>query len=473
MALDKLNARILRRTPGPKELFDRHIKRGYSSICANSLENIGHQMTVAAGEIEDVGAFADSLSENRIGIMSIPSAQVRECSRRQARCFAVRCEQMIRPIRVSWSFSGPQFVDESGHMGHNIAMKYLIFLLTFSSTTLWASTPKVELILQRDDVIWGFDFFKNGRIVFSERGGKLAVYDPVKKATTVLAGTPLVFAKGQGGMLDVRVHPKTEEIYFSYSEPVKGGATTALGRAQVRDGKLVGFRKLFSAHEPNSNTIHFGSRIEFKDGLIFLTVGDRDNRHKAQDLSFHNGKVLRLTEDGAPAPGNPFAKKAGAKPEIWSYGHRNPQGLVLDAKTGELWEAEFGPRGGDELNLVKQGLNYGWPVITYGREYYGPKIGEGASKAGMEQPVVHWTPSISPSALTVYRGSRFPEWEGQFFLACLSGTRIQRVKLQNGKAVEQEILLADQAARFRNIRTGPDGYIYFSTDDGKIGRVYR
>lgn len=342
----------------------------------------------------------------------------------------------------------------------------LSFILSFSQ-----AAPKSETLVQRDDVIWGFDFFKDGRLIFTERGGRIAIWDPAKKSVTVLEGTPQVFSRGQGGMLDVRVHPKTEAIYFTYSEPVEKGATTALARAEVKDGKLKNFRKLFSAHEPNGNTIHFGSRIEFKDGFIFLSIGDRDNRHKAQDLAYHNGKILRLTEEGSPAPGNPFAKRANAKPEIWSYGHRNPQGLALDPKTGELWEAEFGPRGGDELNLIKPGANYGWPVITYGREYYGPKIGEGTHKVGMEQPVVHWTPSISPSAVAIYRGTRYPGWDGQFFLACLSGTRVQRVKLDKGKAVEQEVLLADLSARFRNIRVGPDGLIYFSTDDGKIGRI--
>lgn len=343
---------------------------------------------------------------------------------------------------------------------------FLSLFLSFSS-----AANKTETLVQRDDVIWGFDFLKDGRIVFTERGGQIAIFDPVKKSTTILEGVPKVFARGQGGMLDVRVHPKSQDIYFTYSEPHEKGATTALGRAQIKDGKLVSFKKLFSAHEANGNTIHFGSRIEFKDGLLYLSIGDRDNRHKAQDLRYHNGKILRLTEDGDPAPGNPFAKKAGAKPEIWSYGHRNPQGLTIDPKTGEIWEAEFGPRGGDELNLIKSGANYGWPVITYGREYYGPKIGEGTAKIGMEQPVVHWTPSISPSAVAVYRGTRYPGWDGHFFLACLSGTRVQRVKIEKGKAVDQEVLLADLSARFRNIRVGPDGLIYYSTDDGKIGRL--
>ena len=351
-------------------------------------------------------------------------------------------------------------------------MKTLFFLLLVLVGSV-AGAMKPEVMLQREDVIWGFDFLSDGRIIFTERGGVLAVYDPAKRETKVVSGAPEVRVRGQGGLLDVAVHPKTGEIYLSYSEKVGSGeATTALGKGELKDGRLVGFKKIFSAATANDNTIHFGSRILFKDGFIYLSVGDRDKRKLAQDLNQHTGKILRLKEDGTAADGNPFAGRAGAKPEIWSYGHRNPQGMAFHPVTGELWEVEFGPRGGDELNLIKPGLNYGWPVITYGKEYWGPSIGEGKSKTGMEQPVAHWVPSISPSGMAIYDGDKFPEWKGNFFLACLASTHIRRLVVDAGKVTSQEELLKG-FGRFRHVRQGPDGYLYFSTDDGKLGRVVK
>lgn len=329
-----------------------------------------------------------------------------------------------------------------------------------------------EILMKEKEVIWGFDFLEDGRIIFSERSGRLAIFDPKRKGVFTVTGSPKVWAKGQGGLLDVRVHPtRKNEIYLTYSLPEGKGATTAIGMGKLEGTELKGFKKLFSAVEANSNEIHFGSRIEFDNGHIFLTVGDRNERKNVQNLAYHTGKLIRIKEDGSVPADNPFVNTKNARPEIWALGIRSPQGLAFHPETKELWMAEMGPRGGDELNLMKKGLNYGWPVITYGREYWGPKIGDGTAKEGMEQPVAYWVPSISPSAMAFYSGSAFPQWKNNIFIANLSGQHVRRLALENNKVTQQEELLKDESTRFRNVRTGPDGFLYLSTDDGKIARL--
>ena len=334
----------------------------------------------------------------------------------------------------------------------------------------------VEIIAEQQDVIWGFDFFPDGRIVFTERNGQLRILDANARAVQTVQGAPAVVQAGQGGLLDVRVHPAFDKngwIYLTYSEKADRGMTTVLARGRLEGAELKDYQKLFSAWEPNGNNIHFGSRIEFDGaGKLFISVGDRNERHNAQDLRYHNGKILRLNEDGSVPADNPFASNPEAKPEIWSYGHRNPQGLVKHPLTGELWESEFGPRGGDEINVIRPGANYGWPVITYGREYWGPKIGEGTEKSGMEQPVAYYVPSISPSGITFYFGDAFPKWKGNLFVANLSGQHLRRLVIDDGnRIVKQEELLDDLGVNFRHVRPGPEGFLYFSTDDGKIARL--
>ena len=311
----------------------------------------------------------------------------------------------------------------------------------------------VELLTQRQDVVWGFDFLPDGRVVFTERGGRLAVFDPKTANVDVVAGAPGVWSNGQGGLLDVRAHPgfaKNKLVYLTWSQPVEDGAATALGRGRLEKGKLLGFERLFLSNAGGKNGEHFGSRVEFLEGKLFMTVGERGNRYLSQDPERHNGKIIRIGLDGSA-------------PEIWSLGHRNPQGLAKRPGTNQLWSAEFGPRGGDELNLVKKGANYGWPVITYGREYWGPKIGATA-KEGMEQPVTYWVPSISPSGLTFLD-------KNVAVLACLSGQHIRLVSLKGDAVVGQTSLLTDRGWRIRHVRKGPDGLLYFSTDDGKIARL--
>ena len=345
----------------------------------------------------------------------------------------------------------------------------------------------VETIVKRPGVVWGFDFLPDGSLIFTERAGTLRVYNPESKQTTLIGGLPEIYAQGQGGLLDVAAHPdyqKNSWVYITYAKPTKDGKpTTALARLKfattgnTKDGgkvkdKVIAMEELFVAKANSSESRHFGSRVVFDGkGHLYLSVGDRGQRDEAQNLQSHQGKILRLHENGKVPSDNPFVKRQDALPEIWTYGHRNPQGLFFDHSNNQLWEVEMGPKGGDELNKIRKAANYGWPVITYGREYYGPKIGEGTSKKGMEQPVSYWVPSISPSGMTVYKGSAFPKWRGDLFLANLSGQHLRRLQIKNGMVVEQETLLGTSYERFRQVRNGPDGFLYFSTDSGLIGRI--
>jgi len=235
---------------------------------------------------------------------------------------------------------------------------------------------------------------------------------------------------------------------------------------------LRNFKVIFRAKVYGKTSRHFGSRVLIVDDHLFMTVGDRGKRKYAQNLGYHNGKILRLTLNGKPATGNPFVNNKDALPEIWTLGHRNPQGIDINRVTGSIYSVEFGPRGGDELNLIQKSLNYGWPVITYGKEYYGPSIGK-KSKKGMEQPLTYWTPSISPSGMAIYDSDKLPLWKGHIFLAALGSQHLRRLKLINNKVTEQEKLFGYLKERIRQVRQGPDGYLYFSTDSGKIFKVHK
>lgn len=328
---------------------------------------------------------------------------------------------------------------------------------------------EVETLARTRDVIWGFDFLPDGRIIFTERGGRLVLWDPKTRAISEVEGAPPVRDRGQGGLLDVKLHPgfaKNRWVYLTWSHPVPDGAATAFGRGRLEGAKLAGFERLFLSNAGGNRGEHFGSRIVFDGPHVYVSLGERGRREDAQKPGRHNGKIVRLSHDGKPAG----ADIPGAAPGVWSLGHRNPQGLALRPGTNELWDAEFGPRGGDELNLVIEGANYGWPVATYGREYHGPRIGK-PSEEGMRGPDAHWTPSISPSGLAFYDGAAFPQWRGSAFLACLSGSEIRRVTFKDGKPAGQESLLDDLGWRFRMVRQGPDGLLYFSTDDGRLARL--
>jgi glucose/arabinose dehydrogenase len=293
-----------------------------------------------------------------------------------------------------------------------------------------------------------------------------------------VAGAPRVADRGQGGLLDVTVardFATSREIFFSYSKPASGGAGTALAVARLStDGtRLEGLRDLFTM-AATSGGRHFGSRVvEGPDGMLYMTIGDRGDRPAAQDRSNHIGTVIRINRDGSVPGDNPFVNTPGVVPEIWSYGHRNPQGAGFDAR-GRLWTAEHGARGGDEINLIRKGANYGWPVISYGRHYSGAKIGEGTAKAGMEQPAHYWDPSIAPSGLLVYQGGMFPDWQGDLFVGSLKDNYIARLEVSGQTAREVQKISNSATERVRDIIEADDGSIWFiSVGNGAVYRMAR
>lgn len=322
---------------------------------------------------------------------------------------------------------------------------------------------------------WGVAFLPNDEMLITERPGRLRIVRGGTLDPNPVAGVPDVWANGQGGLLDVAIHPdfaSNRWVYLTYSKPGDGNqATTALARGRLAaDGsRLEGVEDLFVAEAWTGAGVHFGSRLAFSpDGYLFMTVGDRGRMEAAQDRSNHQGTILRLNDDGTAPADNPFVGEAGVLPEIWAYGIRSPQGLAFHPETGELWETEHGPRGGDELNVIEPGRNYGWPVITYGINYNGEQIGDGITEApGMEQPVHYWVPSIATSGLTIYDGDRFPAWRGSAFTGGLAGTQLARVDLAGRSAEGVEVLLESRGERIRDVRTGPDGFIYLLTDSAR------
>lgn len=335
---------------------------------------------------------------------------------------------------------------------------------------------RVETVARGLSHPWGLAFLPDGRMLVTERPGRLRIVGPDGTVGPPLAGVPAVVASGQGGMLDVALDPgfaQNRVIWLTYSEPGAGGAGTALARARLGGAGLEQLRVVFRQQPKLGGGGHFGSRIVFsRDGHIFVTLGERMRRDMAQDLRRHTGKVVRLSPDGSVPPDNPFVGRRDALPEIWSWGHRNPQGATLHPATGALWIVEHGAMGGDEVNIPKPGRNYGWPVITYGRDYSGARIGEGTSKAGMEQPVHYWDPSIAPSGMTFYTGDRYPGWNGSLFVGSLKFGMLVRLETSGERVTAEERLLQGLDERIRDVRQGPDGYLYLLTDEGN-GRILR
>ncbi len=319
------------------------------------------------------------------------------------------------------------------------------------------------------DQAWGMAFLPDGRILVTELDGNLRILQPGKKPSDPLPGLPRIEVHGQGGLMDVVLDPDFEtnrQLYLSHIWDSVEGKTTAVSMARLEGDRLHGFRVVFVGRAGSGSGRHFGSRLRFApDGKLFVTIGDRGHRPNAQDLGTHAGTILRLNPDGTVPADNPFVDLGGALPEIWSYGHRNPQGLAVDSKTGRLWSQEHGPRGGDEVNLIGRGRNYGWPTITYGRNYSGTRITDETARAGMEQPVTYWVPSIAPSGLTVYRGDMFPRWNGNLFVGALRSRLLVRLELDGGQVIHEERLLTDFGNRIRDVRTGPDGLIYLLLDE--------
>jgi glucose/arabinose dehydrogenase len=326
---------------------------------------------------------------------------------------------------------------------------------------------------------WGLAFLPDGRMLVSERPGRLRIVGADGKVSAALAGAPEVADEGQGGMLDVAVDPAFGNngwIYFSFSEPGSGGAGTAVARARfnsAQDG-LKDVEVIFRQQPKNPGGYHFGSRLVFgRDNSLFITTGDRGQRDRVQDFGINRGQVIRINTDGSIPADNPFVRREGYRPEVWSLGHRNPQGAALHPTTGELWTVEHGARGGDELNKPEAGKNYGWPVISYGRHYSGAKIGVGTKKDGLEQPRYYWDPSIAPSGMAFYTGDQFPKWRGSVLVGALKYQLVARLSLSGDTVVGEERMLQGLDERIRDVRSGPDGYVYLLTDayDGRILRI--
>jgi glucose/arabinose dehydrogenase len=323
---------------------------------------------------------------------------------------------------------------------------------------------------------WSLTFLPNGDMLVTERPGRLRLVRNGKLVPEPIAGVPEVWATGQGGLLEVLPHPRFADnqwLYLTYSKPCEKGATTALLRGRFDGKALVDAKDLFVADNCNTGNPHFGSKLAFgRDGLLYMTIGERGDRNRSQNTAIHGGKILRLKEDGTVPPDNPFVGKEGYKPEIFSYGHRNAQGLAFHPDTGALWSNEHGPQGGDELNIVEAGKNYGWPVATYGREYgpNGALISTHPSKEGIEEPVTIWVPSIGISGLIFYTGDKFPQWRGHVFVGGLSGLALHRLAFnEKGGLLGREALLTTVRQRIRDVRQGPDGHIYVAVDSNAGG----
>lgn len=367
-------------------------------------------------------------------------------------------------------------------MRYLFCMGYLLFFsLPAASSTFVAKsagmTLKVEQVAAGLGVPWGLTFISANMLLVTERSGSVRLLDLDKGTKVTLKNVPQVMVDGQGGMLDVAVSPdyeKTGWVYFTYVKEVNGEGATVLSRSKVNKDKLSQWQDLLVTQSATDTGYHFGSRIAFDGkGHVFFSIGDRGERPNGQDLTNHAGTIIRLNLDGSIPEDNPFVKIKGVLPEIWSYGHRNPQGLAYDFVYKRLWSNEHGPRGGDEINLIVAGANYGWPVISHGKEYWGPvAVGEGTHRKGMQDPVKVYTPSIAPGSLIIYNSDSLPAWKGNLLSGALKLRHLNRVVVNNaGKAIREERLFETLNERIRALTQSRQGWVYFSTDSGKIYRI--
>ena len=345
-------------------------------------------------------------------------------------------------------------------------------------------TDKVEVIVETVarnlQNPWGLAFLPDGRMLVTERPGRLRIVGPDGKLSDPVRGLPPIAARGQGGLLDVAPDPNFAQnrlVYLSFAEDRgegRAGTSVARGRLSQDDGSLEALQVIFRQEPAYTGGNHFGSRLVFdRGGNLFVTTGDRfDLRNQAQNPANHIGKVIHITPEGRPAANNPFLNREDARPEIWSIGHRNLQSAALNPAPGELWTVEHGARGGDEVNIPQKGKNYGWPVISYGVDYSGAKIGEGTAKAGLEQPVYYWDPSIAPSGMAFYTGDKFPAWRGSILVGALAGRLVSRLETNGNKVTGEERMLQNLGERIRDVRQGPDGFVYLLTDSAQ-GRILR
>jgi len=342
-------------------------------------------------------------------------------------------------------------------------------------------TLKLAQVADGLAVVWGMCFLSPDQLLLTEREGSAKLVDIGSGHVTRLKNVPEVLAQGQGGLLDVALSPdykKTGWIYFTYVKDVDidSEGVTVLARARLSGDTFKDWQELLVTKSESDESYHFGSRIAFDtQGHVYFGVGDRGVRHNAQDLSNHAGAIMRLNLDGSIPSDNPYSSDKKLLPEVWSFGHRNPQGMAYDAEHKRLWSIEHGPRGGDEINLIKKGANYGWPVISYGKEYWGPvAVGEGTHREGMEQPVKVYTPSIAPGSLLFYSGKGLPAWKGNLFSGALKLQHLNRIVLSpQGEVIKEERLLEGLNERIRALAKSPEGWLYFSTDSGKIYRLSR
>jgi glucose/arabinose dehydrogenase len=365
----------------------------------------------------------------------------------------------------------------------NVAVKFLLLLLlpvaafaqTFRSEEHAFRVVRVAGGLAHP---WSLAFLPDGRMLVTEREGRLRALVEGKLEERPIEGLPRVERYGQGGLFDVVPHPQFEKnglLYFAYAARGPDGVGTELARARLGEGRLENVEVLFRQSPKGHAGQHFGGRIVFdRDGFLYLTLGDRGDRDRAQVPGDHAGSVIRLHDDGRAPKDNPFVGKPGWKPEKYTLGNRNMQGAALHPRTGMLWTHEHGPQGGDEVNVIRAGVNYGWPVITYGRNYgIGTKIGEGTEKEGMAQPLYKWVPSIAPSGMAFYTADRFPRWRGNLFVGALRDRSLVRLVVDGEKVLKEERLLRGEVGRIRDVRAGPDGLLYLLTDesDGALLRL--
>lgn len=372
----------------------------------------------------------------------------------------------------------PPVENESPHTDYQPAFKGQTRVAGMETQTDF----EVEVLTSSLQKPWGIVSLPEGGFLITQKEGDMVWVDEKGNIQQTVTGFPKVNSAGQGGLLGLTLDPNFEDnqmLYWVFSDAVSNGNLTAVGKGKLNleEGTIENPEVIYRAEPAYNGTLHYGGRIVFdREGNLFVSTGERSDlvtRPQAQELGSALGKVLRMTKDGKPVKDHPF-QKDGQFPEIYSYGHRNVQGLAIHPVTGDLWESEMGPMGGDEINRIQSGKNYGWPTITYGLEYSGEKIGEAITqKSGMEQPVYYWDPSISPSGITFYAGKNIPEWENDLFVGCLSGSHIIRLKIRNDKVVGEERLLEKENQRFRDLTQGKDGNLYAITDQGRLYKIYR
>ncbi|HZY81868.1 MAG TPA: PQQ-dependent sugar dehydrogenase [Cyclobacteriaceae bacterium] len=314
---------------------------------------------------------------------------------------------------------------------------------------------------------WGMAWLPDGRLLVTERAGEILIFKDDKYTGEKLSGLPKVLAQGQGGLLDIQLHPNHKQngwIYIAYSKPVEGGSTTAVARFKLNGNQVTELSDIFTARPYITATHHYGSRLVFdKNNFLFVAAGERGTQPKVQELDNDHGKIHRIHDDGRVPADNPFVNTKGANPTIWTYGHRNPQGMVYDATTDRIWAAEHGPKGGDELNLIEKGKNYGWPKTCYGINYDGTILTENKELPGVENPARYWVPSIGPCGITIVTSNRYPQWKGNILVGALAFRHVARVQLNGTKYVTEEKLLQD-LGRVRHVAESPDGYLYVITE---------